>query len=109
MKKVIEYVDQSFRDPGLSLELVAGHVGMNHTYLVKVFHESVGSHFTDYVNRRRIEYAREQLLQTTLTVSEVALQAGFNSPSYFITCFRRQLGITPAAFRNGNAEASGRK
>jgi AraC-like DNA-binding protein len=102
MKKVIDFVDQHFRDPGLSLEIVADHVGMNHTYLGKVFNESVGSHFTDYVNRKRIECARELLLQTTLTVSEVSLKAGFSSPSYFITYFRKQLGITPAAFRNGN-------
>jgi AraC-like DNA-binding protein len=103
MKKVVDFISESYADPQLSLEQVADHVEMSTTYLGRIFKEYVGIHFTEYINKIRLEKAQALLVETTMNIAEVAARAGFNSPSYFITCFRKHTGMTPASYRNAKA------
>ena len=54
----------------------------------------------EYVQRRRLLTAAAQLAQTSLPVTEIALNCGFASPGYFAACFRRLLGCTPGQYRS---------
>ncbi len=103
MKKVIDFIAANYAGSQMSLDLVADHVGMNATYLGKVFKEYLGVHFTDYVTRVRLEESQRLLVETTMSIAEIAQKTGFNSPSYFITCFRKHAGVTPASYRNAKA------
>ncbi len=100
MKKVVDYLEANYHDPRISLDLVAAQVTMNPAYLGRIIKDYLGSHFTDYLNRLRLEKAKELLVGSTLTISEVSQKTGFSSPSYFIACFKKQLGMTPVAYRN---------
>ena len=53
-----------------------------------------------YVNRVRIEAAREMLAETPLSVSDIAAQTGFKDSFYFSKKFKAVTGITPRQYRN---------
>ena len=52
----------------------------------------------EYLNYYRIESACEQLLTTDYSITEVALNSGFNDASYFIKIFKKHRGITPKQY-----------
>lgn len=58
----------------------------------------IGMTPTEFVRNERIKLAAELLKKSDTTVSEVAYQVGFNTPSYFIKCFKKIYGCTPHEF-----------
>ena len=53
----------------------------------------------DYIQTRRVDYSRKLLLESNLTVREVAFASGFNDPNYFTRFFQQKTGMTPSHFR----------
>jgi AraC-like DNA-binding protein len=51
----------------------------------------------------KLEWARELLRETDMTVDEVSRRVGFNSPFYFSTVFRQGIGISPTSWRRSVA------
>lgn len=82
-----------------TLASAAGENGMEYCYFSRVFHERFGMPFREYLQQRRLLTARQLLLETRDSVTEIAGRVGFSSVSYFIETFRRQTGKTPLSFR----------
>ena len=59
-----------------------------------------------YLRSYRIHQAEKLLLYTSLSVSEIAFQTGFESSSYFIACFKKELHCTPLEYRQNRYETS---
>lgn len=76
------------------------HITTN--YLNKLCHEYRGVTGGELIRKRIAIEAQRLLYYTTLSVSEVAHKLGFESPSYFITFFRKNTGFTPETFRKNN-------
>ncbi|MDQ3413654.1 MAG: helix-turn-helix domain-containing protein [Verrucomicrobiota bacterium] len=83
----------------LSLTTVAAAAGASVFHFCKVFHQSTGVKFTDYVARARVEDARTRLLNPKMRISEVAYDAGFQSLTQFNRTFNRVFGQSPSEFR----------
>jgi len=64
--------------------------------------ESFGTSFHELVDECRFEMAREMLLNTSLSVSEISASMGYSRASSFIRAFRRWSGLTPGEWRKGN-------
>ena len=54
---------------------------------------------SEYILNIRIDHAKEMLLHTTHSISEIAYWCGFENDNYFWKTFRKTAGITPASFR----------
>lgn len=67
--------------------------------LSKMFNGQIGTGFVDYINGKRIEYAKELLLTTEKNVKEIAVMVGFNNSKYFTGIFKKYTGMTPGEFR----------
>ncbi len=93
-----KFIDQTLADP-LPLSLVARHAGLSESHFCRVFKETTGLTLTDYVNRRRIEWAKKELLKPEVRVSEIAFQIGYQSLSQFNRSFARFTGNSPTNFR----------
>jgi AraC-like DNA-binding protein len=83
----------------LSLTDVARAAGASVFHFCKVFRQSTGLKFTDYVARVRLEDAKSRLVNPSLRVSEVAYDVGFQSLTQFNRTFRRIFGQSPTDYR----------
>ncbi len=86
-------------DEKLTLEAIANAVNVSPFYFCKVFKQATGMTFTEYVNRRRVERAKELLLKPNTTVTKVAFDVGYQSLSQFNRSFLRYAGEAPTKFR----------
>ena len=81
------------------LKDAAEHVRLSPGYFSVLFQKETGMAFSAYVLQRRIETARNMLRYSDYSAAEISDILAFSSQSYFIRCFRKATGMTPAAYR----------
>lgn len=82
-----------------SLSEIARELRVSTSHLCRAFHQSTGLRFREYVGRLRAEHARELLLTTDQSITEIAFCAGFQSISQFNRVFRSVHGTSPQTLR----------
>ena len=103
-EKILAYVDGHFKEPGLTLMAVSDHFRLSVYFCSRLFKESAGIGFKEYINVRRMESAKELLLFSDKSVSEIAKSSGFENPTYFMTRFKAMYGMSPSSFRQSAQE-----
>jgi len=98
MRRVRDLIEDRLAD-NLSLEAIAGEVGVSSRSLSRACLRQWGTTVHQYVLSRRVERAKNLLLSTDLTVTSIALDTGFSSQSHLATAFRRVTGLTPKSYR----------
>lgn len=83
----------------LSLSQLASMVNMSVSTFVRTFKKETGKTPKEYLNDIRITHSKRLLLRQEYSISDVAIDCGFNSTSYFTSCFSKSLGITPSQYR----------
>lgn len=94
LSRVIERMEQSIEEPVSPADL-AEEVGMSTRQLERLFRRYLNRSPKRYYMELRLARARNLLMQTELSVINVALACGFASPSHFSKCYRAQYGTTP--------------
>jgi two-component system response regulator YesN len=92
------YIKHNYRT-NIRLETIAPLFGYNSCYLGRLFHQTVGESFNNYLDRIRIEKAKDHLLDDTLKVYQIAEMVGYNNVEYFYRKFKKVVGDTPSDFR----------
>jgi len=93
---------QAYLKPDLNLPNLAELVGCSVNHLSQVINSGFGTNFFDYLNRYRIEHAKELLTDLDsqdMAILDIAFHAGFNSNSAFYSAFKKHTGTSPADFR----------
>lgn len=83
----------------VTLQSVSDELKLSPNYVSRLFKQTTGQSFVDYVTAQRIEKAKTLLLEQTLKINEICLMVGYSSSYYFIKVFRDQTGMTPGEFR----------
>ena len=78
---------------------MASMVCLTESHLVKAFRKSLGITPLQYIIKKKIQHAQSLLLDTPMTVSEVARAIGMSDASYFIRLFKKNIGFTPQEYR----------
>jgi AraC family transcriptional regulator len=99
LRKVRELLDGRFAED-LTHEAVAAAVGIHPVHLARVFRRHCGCTLGDYVRKLRVDYAARKLVSSDEPLARIACDAGFADQSHFTRSFKRQTGMTPAAFRS---------
>ena len=86
----------------VSLREVAARLSLSPCHFCRVFKQQTGMTLTQYQTQRRVQLAKQLLLQPERRVSEVAFEAGFESIPHFNRVFRRYVGCSPSEYRRGN-------
>ena len=89
----------------LVISALADSLAVSAPYLSKLFHEQTGSSPSKYLTDIRMRQARKLLMDTNLTVKEIAVRVGFPDPFHFSRSFRNAVGISPVQFREELAAA----
>lgn len=100
-----DYIEAHLHE-SLTLEVLAKMVHFNKTYFVQRFKNLWGVPPMKYVSNLRCQKAKHLLLDTDLSVSDIAAMTGFQSPHYFSAVFRKYTGQSPNEFRSDQRKDS---
>lgn len=98
LQSALSFID-SHLDDDLRAQDVAEALCMGLSTFSRFFTGAAGTSFPAYVRTQRLRRAALLLSGSSKSVSDVALETGFNTASYLILCFRNQYGVTPNQFR----------
>jgi AraC-like DNA-binding protein len=107
VRRARQHITQHLAQP-LCLEEVARHSGVSPFHFCKIFKRFTGLTFTEYVNRARVEKAKQLLIKPQSRVTEVAYDVCFQSLSQFNRSFRRVMDQSPTEFRSSMTPAEKR-
>ena len=94
----IVYIEKHIHEM-LPMREMASLCHLSPSYFSRIFQRDTGENYTDYVNRRKVEQAKELLRNTPDSVSAIASALGFVDVSYFVKLFKRFEGVTPLSYR----------
>lgn len=86
----------------ITIEDLANHVNLNPSYLSRLFKKEVGTPVSYYIQAKKIETAKNMLVYSENSLSEIASILAFPSQSYFTEIFRKKTGTTPTEYRTRN-------
>jgi signal transduction histidine kinase/AraC-like DNA-binding protein/DNA-binding response OmpR family regulator len=98
VKRALAYLHQNYMRPLARWE-IAEAVGVSEDYLSRVFSRELDLSPWDYLNRYRIQRAKDLLRQTNDSIRSIAHQVGFKDQAYFSRVFRKQTGSAPNEYR----------
>lgn len=98
VQQVLNFIHESYAEE-LSLKTLGAQFKIHPVYLGQLFSKDVGDTFTEYINRYRIEKAKELLRTTPSKVHEIARQVGYWETGYFYKQFKKYMGISPTEYK----------
>ncbi|MBQ7974444.1 MAG: helix-turn-helix domain-containing protein [Clostridia bacterium] len=99
IQSVMDYVTENFAED-ITSEDMAKMAHMSYSYFSKVFKKITKQNFSKYLNQLRITEAQKLLLTTDKSITEIALDTGFSTSSYFIKQFKKSnSGVAPLQFK----------
>lgn len=100
MSIVTNYINENYNKEISLKHLAQKVVFLNHTYLSHLIHEKTGKSYSIFLREIRIKKAKELLLTSELSITEIATMCGYNDTSQFIRIFKKDVGVTPKMIRN---------
>jgi len=100
-KQLLPVFDYIFANKSktLSLNNAAELCYLSPSYFSRIFTREAGENFTSYTSQLKIEWAKQLLEKTNLSVTQISEELGFNDPGYFIKTFKKHERITPSVYR----------
>lgn len=98
--KFVELFESRIGDPDLSVETLAGEMGLERTQFYRKIKAITNYSPVEMMRRLRLKKARTLLTSTDMNVSEIGYAIGFSTPAYFTKCYREMFGETPSETRN---------
>ncbi|WP_284314500.1 helix-turn-helix domain-containing protein [Labrys miyagiensis] len=98
---VIEFIDKNL-SKSLSLEDIASVCDLSSSHFTRLFRSSTSLTPHQYLLRRRIDTAQRLLIESGMSISEIAFECGFADQVHFTQTFRRFTGKAPGAFRKAH-------
>lgn len=96
---LLAYIEENFNNKNLSLSTVADQLNTSVYVATRLFKETTGKNFKEYVMDKRMEYAAQLLKSTSHKVTEISGMAGFENAEYFSSLFKAKYGMTPTQYR----------
>ncbi|MGS0972427.1 MAG: helix-turn-helix domain-containing protein [Candidatus Izemoplasmataceae bacterium] len=98
IKRVINYINRHLEQK-ISVSIIADELNMSSGYLSYCFKKDTGEALSTFINKQKINEAKEQLQFTDKKLSEISNELSFTNQSYFQNVFRKYTGMTPLEYR----------
>ena len=99
MRNVLLYIEENFRDPEISIAIIAEYSGYSLAYFTKAFKLYMNDTPIMHLNKRRISEAKILLRDESLSLKDVATKCGYKNLSTFTQAFERVMGMLPSEYR----------
>lgn len=103
VQKAMDYVALNYSEK-ISLKTIAAELYLSPNYLSELFKRHTGQNISEYITEYRLEKARRYLQQPEYKIADVSELVGFGDARYFSSMFKKQYGMTPIEYRNGNVK-----
>ena len=97
--KAIKYIDAHYSED-INLDILSKKLNLNKTYFCNVFKKTKKKTVIGYLNEKRIEKGKELLVNTDMSIADIALSIGYSNQNYFNTVFKKSDSIPPLEYRN---------
>lgn len=98
LRPALNYIHQN-RSVAVTQKQMADLCHVSTSYFSRLFSREVGEGFTSFLARQRVEWSKQLLEETALSVNQISDRLGFSSCGYFIKTFKRYESVTPAVYR----------
>lgn len=98
IKNATEYIENNYFYR-LTVQNVAQHVGVEHSYLFRIFKEKMGCSISTYISNRKIDKAKMLLSKTNMPITEIANSLNFSSIAHFSKAFKKATTVSPMTYR----------
>ncbi len=104
--KLNRVINENLSDPAFDVKFLVNKFRMSRSSLYNKVKSLTGMGVNDYINKIRLDYAAEMLVQTDLSIMEISERLGFNNQGYFSTIFKQATGLTPSKYKEENKKES---
>ncbi len=94
--KLNEVLKTELTNPDFNVQTFSKHMYMSRMQLHRKLKATTGYSATEFIRIERLKIAKQLVLQGDLSIAEISYEVGFNSPSYFIKCFKKAFNCTPS-------------
>lgn len=101
VQKLLANIEANISNTDYTVDQLALDAGIGRTRLYQMMRTLLGITPNDFLRSVRLKRAAQLLATTTLPITEVAMQTGFNTPRYFSTHFKNMFGVLPSEYRDG--------
>ncbi|MCR5103247.1 MAG: AraC family transcriptional regulator [Eubacterium sp.] len=98
MINVLQYINLNYHTP-ITLERLAKMCNLSPSYFSKKFKKTTGSGMKEYLTYIRLKHAANELLSTNHTITDIAINCGFNDSNYFKDAFKNMYKMSPREYR----------
>ena len=98
LKLVLQYIKEHYQHP-ITVRELADACHFSEYYFMRFFKQYMNMTCVEYLNQYRMEIAAGKLSGSGESITEIALDAGFNNISYFNRVFKKSFGMTPKEYR----------
>lgn len=98
VRQIMDEVQKNYKED-MNLKTLAYKYHMNASYLGQIFQKEVGCSFTQYLSSKKVEMAKELILNTNRKISDIAKEVGYPNTSYFYRKFKQHYGVAPVSLR----------
>lgn len=98
LDQAINFINMNFAED-LTVNEIAEKVHVHPAHLMRLFKQEKGMTISHYRNQKRIKEAKELLVHTKLSITNISTIVGYNNPQYFSEVFKQHEGMTPKEFR----------
>ena len=98
MQRIIKVINDNLQDPELDVEKIAREAGVSRAKLYRKMKELTNQTPHNYIRNLRLQLAAKLLKEQKLSISEIAYQCGFSSPSSFSIMFKNMHGVSPMSY-----------
>lgn len=95
MKKAINLIEQHINETALDVNFLAEQLYMSNSTLYRKIKGITGLSPVSFIRNVRLKYAYRELSKGEMSITDIAYNCGFSTPSYFSTCFKTEFGISP--------------
>ncbi len=96
--RAMDYISDHLHEP-ITVQEVADNVGLDRTYLGKMFKRETGQCVAEYIRCRKVETAQNMLVYSEFSCADISQYLGFASHSHFSDVFRKYTGMTPSEYK----------
>ncbi len=107
IEKAVTYIDENLNSD-ISVEKLSKEISVSKTVLYENFRKIFDCTINEYVVNKRIEKSIEYLLNTEMSMDEIAQAVGFKSAAYYSLVFKKKKGTSPLKFKNNYKKREGR-